>query len=296
MSAFSGLPTIPSDCPVLIAGPTASGKSALALEIARQAGGVIINADASQVYDCWRVITARPSLQDEAVAPHRLYGHVAFDQPYSVGHWLREVRPILEGAQRPIIVGGTGLYFAALTEGLAEIPPTPPSIRSDADAMPLDALIAGLDARSAARIDLRNRARVQRAWEVRTATGRSLAEWQAHTPPPDLPITATVPLLIEAERDWLNQRILSRFDQMLEQGALDEVAAMDRQFDATLPAFKAIGVPELVAYRRGTCTLDEARARVVISTRQFAKRQRTWFRSRLDKWHRLQPRGGEQAG
>lgn len=295
MSAFCGLPPIPPNRPVLIAGPTASGKSALALKIAREAGGVIVNADASQVYDCWRVITARPTPQDEAAAPHRLYGHIAWDQPYSTGHWLREVRTILESTKRPIIVGGTGLYFAALTEGLAEIPPTPPDIRSHADEMSLDGLIAGLDPPSAARIDLQNRARVQRAWEVITATGRGLVEWQAATPPPDLPVAQTVPLLIEAGRDWLLQRIMTRFDRMLEEGALDEIAAMDRQYDATLPAFKAIGVPELVAYHRGMCTLDEARARVGISTRQFAKRQRTWFRSRLGEWHRLRPYGGGQT-
>ena len=291
MSAFSGLPPIPPNRPVLIAGPTASGKSALALQIAQEAGGVIVNADASQVYECWRVITARPSAQDEAAAPHRLYGHIAWDQPYSAGHWLREVRPILAGPERPIIVGGTGLYFAALTEGLADIPPTPPELRKQADAMSLDALIAGLDAASAARIDLQNRARVQRAWEVLTASGRGLVAWQAATPPPVLPIAQAVPLLIEADRDWLLERIMTRFDRMLDQGALHEVAMMDRQYDATLPAFKAIGVPELVAYHRGMCTLDEARTRVGISTRQFAKRQRTWFRARLGEWHRLRPHG-----
>ncbi len=296
MCAFTGLPPIPRDRPVLIAGPTASGKSALALRIAREDGGVIVNADASQVYACWRIITARPTPEDEAAAPHRLYGHVAWDQPYSAGHWLREVRGILAADARPIIVGGTGLYFAALTEGLAEIPATPPDIRARADAMALDDLIAGLDAPTAARIDLANRARVQRAWEVLATTGRGLAAWQEATPPPDLPVSQTVPLLVEAGRDWLLERITARFDRMLERGALDEVAAMDRRYDATLPAFKAIGVPELVAYHRGMCTLDEARARVAISTRQFAKRQRTWFRARLGDWHRLRPDGDVPPG
>ena len=173
---LDGLPPIPDDKPVLIAGPTASGKSALALEIAERHGGVIVNADASQVYDCWRIITARPSPQEEARAPHLLYGHVPYDATYSTGHWLREVVPLLSAGPRPIIVGGTGLYFAALTEGMADIPPTPPGIRARADAMSLAELLAGIDAETAARIDTLNRARVQRAWEVQQATGRPLSD------------------------------------------------------------------------------------------------------------------------
>ena len=136
------LPPIPPDRPVLIAGATASGKSALALRIAREAGGVIVNADASQVYGCWRVVTARPSPEDEAAAPHRLYGHVAWDAPYSAGHWLRQVAPLLRGGVRPIIVGGTGLYFSALTQGLAEIPDVPAKVRAEADALPIEAMLA----------------------------------------------------------------------------------------------------------------------------------------------------------
>ena len=134
------LDKISSELPVLIAGPTASGKSALALEIAERDGGVIINADASQIYDCWRVVTARPSPADESRAPHMLYGHLAYDAPYSAGHWLREVAPLLTGPKRPIIVGGTGLYFLALTEGLAEIPATPPQIRTEGDRLSLEVI------------------------------------------------------------------------------------------------------------------------------------------------------------
>ena len=168
------MPEIDPNLPVLIAGSTASGKSALALEIARDQGGVVVNADALQVWSCWRLLSARPSVEEESQAPHLLYGHKAPGQDYSVGHWLREVEPILAahraGGPRPIIVGGTGLYFAALTEGLAEIPATPPEIRAEADARVARdghaALLAELDAATAARVDPLNPVRVQRAWEV----------------------------------------------------------------------------------------------------------------------------------
>lgn len=275
---------IAPDRPVLIAGPTASGKSALALAIAEASGGVIVNADASQIFDCWRVITARPSIDEEARAPHRLYGHVSYDTAYSTGHWLREVAPLLEGAARPIIVGGTGLYFTALTEGLAEIPPTPPAIRAEADALPLSHLLQELDPATAAGIDQQNRARVQRAWEVQRATGRSLAAWQADTAPPLLALSQAQPIVIDAPKDWLTPRIEARFEQMLEQGALDEVRAMADLYDPTLPAFRAIGVPELYALLKGEITRDDARTRATIATRQYAKRQRTWFRRRFAAW------------
>jgi tRNA dimethylallyltransferase len=286
---LAGLPDIPDDLPVLIAGPTASGKSALALEIARRHGGVIINADASQIYDCWRVITARPSVEEEAQAPHRLYGHLPHDAPYSAGHWLREVAPLLRGADRPIIIGGTGLYFLALTEGLAQIPTTPPEIRAEADLIPLDRLLADLDPVTAAGLDQRNRARVQRAWEVQRATGRPLAAWQADTPAPLLPIDRAVPLVFDVDKDWLNDRIARRFDLMLQGGALEEVAAMRDRYDPALPACKAIGVPELMAHLDGDLTLEAARERATVATRQFAKRQRTWFRARMRAWHPIAP-------
>ncbi|WP_299985561.1 tRNA (adenosine(37)-N6)-dimethylallyltransferase MiaA [uncultured Ruegeria sp.] len=281
------LPPIPDDKPVLIAGPTASGKSALALLIAEHCGGVIVNADASQIYDCWRIISARPSIEEEARAPHLLYGHVAYDQTYSTGHWLREVTPLLTQKQRPIIVGGTGLYFTALTEGMAEIPATPPDIRAKADKMQLQELIDGLDLQTLQRIDVQNHARVQRAWEVQNATGRSLVDWQAATPAPILDIKNTVPIVFDAEKDWLLDRINRRFDQMLDQGAMDEVAAMQKRFDPSLPSCKAIGAPELMACLEGRMALDEARERATIATRQFAKRQRTWFRARMKAWHHI---------
>lgn len=285
------LPDIPQDAPVLIAGPTASGKSALALRIATEQGGVIVNADASQVYDCWRVVTARPSPEEEARVPHRLYGHVAWDAPWSAGHWLRAVAPHLSGTERPIIVGGTGLYFRVLTEGMAEIPPTPPEIRAEGDALTLEALLAGIAPGTAARIDRANRARVQRAWEVERATGRALHEWQDATPPPALPLERCVPIHVDPPRDWLLDRITRRFDAMLAEGALDEVAAMADRYDPARPVFRAIGVPELMSVVTGAATLDTARARATISTRQYAKRQRTWFRARMRRWHRVDPAG-----
>ncbi len=272
--------------PVLIAGPTASGKSGLALHIAQMQGGVVVNADALQVYDVFRVLTARPDDADLAAARHALYGHIPFDQPYSVGAWLREVQPLLSGA-RPIIVGGTGLYFSALTEGLAEIPPIDRQTRLMADARSLPQMLADLDAQTLARIDTQNRMRVQRAWEVLNSTGRSLADWQDNTPPPLLPLPQANAIVLDAPKDWLTPRIAQRFDQMLDGGALDEVRAILPHWHIAPPAAKAIGAPELVAYLQGGLTLDQARDAATISTRQYAKRQRTWFNKRMRDWHHI---------
>lgn len=281
------LPDIAPGKPVLIAGPTASGKSALALEIASRHGGIIVNADASQVFDCWRVITARPSAEEEAQAPHALYGHVPYDAEYSAGHWLREVLPLLNGADRVIIVGGTGLYFTALTEGMAEIPPTPPAVRAEGDTLPLEALRSGLDAETASRIDLQNRARVQRAWEVLKATGRPLASWQDDTPAPALPLPACTAMVLNSDKTWLEERIRKRFGMMLDRGAMAEIDAMRGRYDPDLPSCKAIGVPELMGYAEGRLTLEEAEERAAVATRQFAKRQRSWFRARMKGWHQV---------
>lgn len=278
------LSEIAPERPVLIAGPTASGKSALAVSIVRERGGVVVNADALQVYDGWRVLTARPSPEEEREVPHHLFGHVGMEEPYSVGHWIRDVAPLLRGPHRPVIVGGTGLYLSALTEGLAEIPPTPAEVRAEADALPLDALLSGLDGRTAAGIDLRNRARVQRAWEVLRATGRPLAEWQAETPPPLLPLSGATAIVLRPEVPWLDARIAARFDAMLESGALDEVRELLPQWREGTPAFRALGAEELRAHVEGRMTLDEARARAILASRLYAKRQRTWFRSRMGGW------------
>lgn len=288
------LPISP-DQPVLIAGPTASGKSALALEIAGTQGGVIINADALQVFDNWRVLTARPGPEDEARAPHVLYGHVPGNQDYSVGHWLRDVTPYLTGPDRPIIVGGTGLYFSALTEGLVDIPIPPPALRLEADQRRAEegghaGLLADLDAedpKTAQKIDRLNPMRVQRAWEVLRATGRGLADWQADTPPPLLPLFDTCPIVLDAEREWLGARIARRFEIMLDQGALNEAEANLATWDPAWSSSKAIGAPELIAYLRGEMGLEAAKQAATIATRQYAKRQRTWFRARMKAYHKI---------
>ncbi len=285
------LDALPDDRPVLIAGPTASGKSALAARIVERRGGVVVNADALQVYGCWRILTARPSEAEETALPHRLYGHVGRDQAYSVGHWLREVAAVIDEGRRPVIVGGTGLYFTALTVGLAEIPPIPAEIRLEADARLAErgvAAMAGeLDPVTAARIDLRNPARVQRAWEVLRSTGRGLADWQAGTGRPLLPLSEVAALVLRPETGWLNARIDRRFDQMIAAGALEEVRAEEPGFDPIRPSARAIGAPELVAHLRGEMTLDEAIAAGKLASRQYAKRQRTWFRSRMGAWQEL---------
>jgi len=290
-SSIPELKDIPPDRPVLIAGPTASGKSALALDIAERDGGVIVNADALQVWSCWRVLSARPAPEEEARAPHRLYGHLAPGADWSVGHWLRAVAPILTGPERPILVGGTGLYFTALTEGLAEIPPTPPEIRSEAEriegARGAGALLADLDAATVARIDPLNPARIRRAWEVLRATGRGLATWQDETGPPLLPLSDATALVVETDRDALANRIDTRFDRMMADGALDEVRAMLPVWDASALWAKAIGAPDLVAYLRGEIALDAAIERAKAASRQYAKRQRSWMRNRLGRWPRL---------
>lgn len=278
------LPAISPQSHVLIAGATASGKSDLALRIVREQGGLIVNADASQVYDCWRIITARPSEQEESMAPHRLYGHLPYNAPYSVGHWLREIEPILQGPDRVVVVGGTGLNFAALTQGLADIPPTPPSIRDRANATGLETLLDEVDPETLRRIDTANRARVQRAWEVQASTGRPLHLWQDETGPPLLALADTVPIVVDIDKQALDARIEQRFDAMIAGGALDEVAAMLPHFDSSLPAFKAIGVPELAGHLTANTPLEDARDKAIIATRQFAKRQRTWMRSRMKNW------------
>jgi len=270
----------PARRPVLIAGPTASGKSALALRIAETCGGVIVNADALQVFDGWRILTARPDDADLARAPHLLYGHVPHDGAYSVGHWLREVAPLLAGGARPIIVGGTGLYFSALTEGLAPIPATPATVRARADTMAL----AALDPATRAGLDTANRARVQRAWEVAQATGRSLRDWQADTPPPLLPLADTTAIALRVQAGQLNARIEARFDAMIAAGALDEARAMWPRWTPAHLSSKAIGAAELIAHLRGEITLAQARKAAIIASQQYAKRQRTWLRSRMDAW------------
>lgn len=275
------------ELPVLIAGPTASGKSALAIAIAERFGRPVINADALQVYSDWRVLTARPSMKDEADVPHRLYGHVPGAQSYSVGDWLRDITPLLAGTP-PVIVGGTGLYFSALGEGLATIPPTPANVRADGDdrlaKSGIDALLAELDGDTCDRIDTSNPRRVQRAWEVKQSTGRGLAAWQDETGPPPLPLEMTQALVLSAPKDWLTPRIEQRFDAMLELGVLDEARANAPGWHQGLPSAKAIGATEIMAHVKGDMNLDAVKEAIIVHTRQYAKRQRSWFRGRMKTW------------
>ncbi|NNL18929.1 MAG: tRNA (adenosine(37)-N6)-dimethylallyltransferase MiaA [Boseongicola sp.] len=273
--------------PVLIAGPTASGKSYLATEIASRFEGVVINADALQVYSDWRILTARPGKEDEARVPHELYGHVPGTQSYSVGDWLRDVVPMLNGAP-PVIVGGTGLNFTALTEGLADIPETPNKIRLKAneklESEGLSALVSEIDERTRGRIDIANPRRVQRAWEVLQSTGRGLASWQDDTGPAPLPLEDAQALVLSAPKSWLSPRIEQRLDLMLEEGVLEEARQNSDGWHEGLPSAKAIGATELIAMLNGDFDLPSAKEAIITQTRQYAKRQRSWFRARMKEW------------
>ena len=282
--------------PLLIAGPTASGKSALALEIAERVGGAVVNADALQVYAEWRVLTARPGAAETARAPHHLYGHVPGRAPYSVGAWLRDAEAVLarlrDAGRRPVIVGGTGLYFTALTEGLTALPPVAPEIRAAAEAR-LARLgregfadeVARRDPDTAARIDRANPARLLRAWETLEQTGEGLAAHWARTPPPLLPLDACETRLVLPDRAALYTRCDARFDAMLAEGALAEVARA-RAADPPLSAqaWAALGARALAAHLDGRLTLAEAAAAAKRATRNYAKRQLTWARGRMGRW------------
>lgn len=287
------LNTLSREKHILIAGATASGKSALALEIAQRFGGVIVNADAIQVYNNWRILTARPSLEDEKAADHRLYGHQDKEAEYSVGHWLRDVTPLLDGPERLIIVGGTGLYFTALTQGLAPIPDISPDIRLAAteqfESHGLAPLIRELDSATRAQIDLNNPMRVMRAWEIQKQTGQSLIYWHAQTPEPMLPALRYEPILFRVEKEVLNHRISKRFDHMVEIGLLDEARLNVEDFEPHHSASKAIGAQDIIHVINGLIDLPTAKERITIATRQFAKRQRTWFNSKMKGWQLYEP-------
>ena len=286
---------------MLIAGPTASGKSALALAVARGVGGTIVNADSMQVYRDLRVITARPTPDEEAQVPHRLYGHVDASENYSVGRWLADVRPALAAIRRegcvPILVGGTGLYFKALTQGLSAIPPTPPEIRDRIRARleregpaPLHAELLARDPASVVRPN--DRARIARALEVLEATGRTIADWHRDGLPPLIDGKDAVKVFLAPERDTLRQRIDRRFDMMLSAGALEEVRALgSRKLDPLLPAMKAHGVPWLIRHLAGEISLAEAAEGAKHDTRRYTKRQFTWARHQLPDWTWIAPSG-----
>lgn len=287
------IPEIDPEIPILIAGATGSGKSALALGIAKEQGRAVVNADALQVYGCWRVLSARPTKADEAAARHLLYGHIDCATPYSVGGWLRDMARVLaaETGPAPIIIGGTGLYFSCLTEGLVDIPPIPAALRTRSEEIlasdGIARLLADLDARdpeTAARVYRLNPKRVQRAWEVLEATGQGLTEWQASGPPPLMPLARCRAFVLDGPRDWLTPRLAARFETMWETGARDEVERNLALMDTTLPAAQAIGAREIAAYLKGELSREEAIEQANIATRQYAKRQRSWFRNRLKSW------------
>lgn len=290
----------------LIAGPTASGKSALALTLARRTDALIINADSMQVYDVLRVITARPTDTDLAIAEHRLYGHVDPATDYSTGHWMREAGAVLDeaGPQRPVIfVGGTGLYMRALTDGLSPMPAIPGDVRhplrerlAHEGAAALHATLAARDPQMAERLAPNDAQRIVRALEVFETTGRSLRDWQAEPGTPLIRGEAARKIIVMPERRLLHARINNRFAAMLEAGAADEVRAlMARRIDPSMPAMKAIGVRELADWMNGTITLPQAQMQAQAATRQYAKRQMTWFRNQLGPDWQLVSRPGEIA-
>ena len=283
---------------LLIMGPTASGKSALGLALAERIGGEIINADSMQVYRDFRVLTARPTVEEEAQAPHHLYGHVDAAERYSTGRWLTDalaaITEIRARSKTPILVGGTGLYFKALTQGLAEMPDVDPEHRAalieraEKEGAPaLHAELAQRDPQTAARLEPNDAPRIIRALEVIETTGESITSFQANTKPALAPHEWRG-LALTPDREALYAGINTRFEKMLEQGALDEVRAFAaRNLDPTLPAIKAHGAPALGAYLRGEITLDAAAEIGQRDTRRYAKRQFTWIANQMHNWPRV---------
>jgi tRNA dimethylallyltransferase len=296
---------MPIDCPdgatmgapeaVLIAGPTASGKSALAIRLAREYGGAVINADAMQVYRELRVLSARPDAEEERQAPHYLYGFVSAFAPFSVARWLEAAKDALGQVRAkglvPIFAGGTGLYFAALLNGLSPIPEIHAAIRVEARQRLAEignerfhAELAARDPVMGARLDSGDSQRLVRAWEVIEATGQSLAEWQTLKGEPAL-VGDLSRFVLKPNRDWLVERIARRFRAMMEQGALDEVRVLrEGGLAPDLPAARALGVPQLMAHLDGKLPLAEAVEQAIAATRQYAKRQMTWFRHQMPDW------------
>lgn len=283
---------------LLIMGPTASGKSALALALAARLGGEIVNADSMQVYRDFRVLTARPTPEEERQAPHHLYGHVDAAELYSVGRWLADATASIAAIRArgavPILAGGTGLYFKALTQGLAEMPAPDPEVRAalraraaKEGAPALHAQLAARDPSTAARLQPNDAPRILRALEILETTGESISALQANTTPALAP-DDWIGVALTPDREALYARINARFDAMLEQGALDEVRAFStRNLDPALPAAKAHGAPALTAHLRGELSLADAAAIGKRDTRRYAKRQFTWMAGQMPDWPRI---------
>jgi tRNA dimethylallyltransferase len=292
---------------VLIAGPTASGKSALAIRLAQRLGGTVINADSMQVYRDLRVLTARPTAAEESLVPHRLFGDVDGAANYSVGQWLAAATAAIAAAQAagslPILVGGTGLYFKALTMGLSDIPAVPKAVRERIRAQTegltpqaLHARLAACDPLTAAGLRPTDPQRLLRALEVFAATGTPLAHFQATRAPPVLPPSRCTAFFLAAERSALRRRIDARFDAMMRGGALDEVAALAaRRLSPLLPVMRAHGVPGLLAYLNGGCGLDAAVAQGKRDTSRYVKRQFTFARSQLAAFAWVAPDGAAET-
>ncbi len=286
---------------VLIAGPTASGKSAAALALAEQVGGVIVNADSMQVYAELRALTARPSQADEARVPHRLYGHVRVRERYSAGRYQDESARVLQEAREkkllPIFVGGTGLYFAVLTDGLSPIPAIPAEVRAAVrqrfETLGRSAFLADFaerDPATVATLKASDTQRLMRAADVFEATGRSLTAWQTQSGQPVLAGLRVARFVISPPREILSERIARRFAAMVHNGALAEATAL-QGLDASLPAAKALGLPQLWRHLSGEASLEAAISAAQIATRQYAKRQLTWFRNRMGDWKWLESDG-----
>ncbi|MBB4296240.1 tRNA dimethylallyltransferase [Rhizobium leguminosarum] len=285
---------------ILITGPTASGKSALAVELAKRHGGAVVNADSMQVYDTLRILTARPSEEEMQGVPHHLYGHVPAGTAYSTGAWLRDVSvllPMLKAEGRlPVVVGGTGLYFKALIGGLSDMPEIPEALREELRARLLkegaDGLYAELteaDPATAASLNRQDGQRIVRALEVVKATGRSIADFQGRAGAVAIDAAEARKIVVLPDRAVLHQRINGRFEKMLQQGAEDEVRALlARDLPAEAPVMKAIGVAQIAAMLKGEMERDEVLEKGAAATRQYAKRQMTWFRNQMDdSWERL---------
>lgn len=284
---------------ILIAGPTASGKSAAAMALAEAVGGVVVNADSMQVYRDLRVLTARPGPEDEARVAHALYGFAGADEAYSVGRWLDDVSDAIEMAQAqgrvPVITGGTGLYFKALLEGLSPIPDIPEDVRvfwrdraKETDAAVLHAELTARDPQMAGRLRPSDRQRIVRALEVLDSTGRSLGSWQDEPGKPVLEESEVLCVRISPPREFLYERIDARFDRMLDEGALEEVEALAAQrLDPSLPVMRALGVRPLIGLLSGEFDRDEAVAQAKMETRRYAKRQETWARSNMIAWKQI---------